>query len=666
MKYFGPYTLEAGKSANLKYTMPRYIGAVRTMVIAGDKGKYGSAEKSSAVKSSLMALGTLPRVMGPQEKVTLPVTIFAMNPDVKNVSVVVTTEGELKISGENKKSLVFTEEGEQMAYFDLEATNLTGVGQVHIVATSGNKKAQYDVELNVRYPMEEVTASKTVVVQPGEEWTKEFVLPGMAGTNSMQVAVSAIPAINLTKRLNYLIRYPYGCIEQTTSSLFPQIYLSGLMQLSDEKLNQIQGNVQQGIRRIQNFQVNNGGFAYWPGGSEANNWGTSYAGHFLLEAEKMGFYIPSNLKTGWIRFQKKTANNFTNNFETSNSFRYKEGAQAYRLYTLALAGQPAYGAMNRLRNNTNLNKQSKWMLALAYAHAGRPETALELLDVRDLDVEEYTDMGFSYGSAFRDKAILLETLVSTNNKDEAYSLLLQLSKVLNSDTWLSTQETAWALRSIASFYRVNEIGDGVGEFELKVGKALVEHNKVANKLISYPVETQDNREQVSFKNVGNQVLFVTMMGTGIPEFGNEMPDNKHITMQVNYMDENNNPINVEKIEQGKDFIARVIVSYNGLNKVLHNVVLNQVFPSGWEILNARLFTGEEANKGSAPDYVDIRDDRVYTFFSLHKGKKATFDIRLNAAYAGKYYLPQVSVETMYSDQYYARYKGAWVQVLQNK
>jgi len=92
------------------------------------------------------------------------------------------------------------------------------------------------------------------------------------------------------------------------------------------------------------------------------------------------------------------------------------------------------------------------------------------------------------------------------------------------------------------------------------------------------------------------------------------------------------------------------------------MALTQIFPSGWEILNTRMIGAEDAFASSESDYRDIRDDRVYTYFSLPEGKEVRYSVLLNAAYAGKYYMPAVYCEAMYNHAINALLKGEWVEV----
>jgi len=124
-----------------------------------------------------------------------------------------------------------------------------------------------------------------------------------------------------------------------------------------------------------------------------------------------------------------------------------------------------------------------------------------------------------------------------------------------------------------------------------------------------------------------------------------------------------NTIDVSKLQQGTDFKAEVKITNPGVVNNYEQMALTQIFPSGWEILNTRFGEVDETNIGDQPDYQDIRDDRVYSYFDLEKSKSKTFTITLTAAYVGKFYLPTVSCEAMYDDKVNARKPGRWVEVV---
>ena len=115
---------------------------------------------------------------------------------------------------------------------------------------------------------------------------------GMKNTNKAFVEVSSFPPLNLESRLQYLVQYPHGCVEQTTSSVFPQLYLSRFMELSVSRKAEIETNIKAGILRLSTFQTPDGGLAYWPGSRQGDEWGSNYAGHFMLKAKDLGYNLP--------------------------------------------------------------------------------------------------------------------------------------------------------------------------------------------------------------------------------------------------------------------------------------------------------------------------------------------------------------------------------------
>ena len=232
VKFLGPFHLDKGETQTKRFTLPQYIGSVKAMVIAGHNGGYGFAEKAVPVKKPLMILATLPRVLGPSEKIQLPVTVFALENNIKNVNVTVQSNAFSNLAGNNSKSITFTKTGDQLVTFDLNVKDFVGIGKVKIIAKSAGETATYDVELNVRNPNPPITKIIEKELKPGESWSTACAPIGMAGTNKNTLVVASIPPLNLAKRLDYLIEYPYGCVEQTTSSAFPQLYLGQLLDLS--------------------------------------------------------------------------------------------------------------------------------------------------------------------------------------------------------------------------------------------------------------------------------------------------------------------------------------------------------------------------------------------------------------------------------------------------
>ncbi len=245
---------------------------------------------------------------------------------------------------------------------------------------SGKETASYETELDIRPSNPSITDMIYGVINPGEGMKKSFALPGMSGTNSGILEVSSIPPIDFGRRLKYLVTYPHGCVEQVTSSAFPQLYLQNVMDVGEENARLIPVNVKAAIEKLGKFILPSGGFGYWPTSGTENEWGTCYAGHFLLKAREGGYEVPSAWITNWTGYQRKTARNWRKRgYQDKWDKQQDELVQAYRLYTLALAGAPELGAMNRLREVQDIYSLAAWRLAAAYSLAGQQETARNMV-----------------------------------------------------------------------------------------------------------------------------------------------------------------------------------------------------------------------------------------------------------------------------------------------
>ncbi len=657
VKFFGPFELGKGDTETHTFTMPRYVGSVRTMVVASSGSAYGEAEATTPVRNPLMVLATLPRVLGPDETVELPVTVFAMKEGVKNVKVKVETNEKIAIEGSNEQALTFDRLGEQVATFRLKVNPKMGVGKVKVIASSGSETAVDEIEIEVRNPNPPLTTIQSGLAETGKSLSIPYQLPGMAGTNKATLEVSALPPLDFGRRLKYLLSYPHGCVEQTTSAAFPQLYLADVVQNGEVTAEMTTKNVKAAINRLAGFIRSDGGLSYWPGSYESSDWGTTYAGHFMLEAEKKGYSLPVGFKNKWIQYQKKQARQW----HRKSTYRGRDLAQAYRLYTLALAGEPELSAMNRMRNLSGLSNQTSWRLAATYALAGHQQVAEELIDAASTSVINQRDNSYTYGSEERDMAMIMETLVLMGKKKEAAELLQGLSKSLSSQQWMSTQTTAYCLLAVSKFVGESGVAKEF-KFEWKANGA---GSKVNSQLPLYQVELDVTKSNgtVTIDNLSGGVLYARVIMDGIPAEGDRTVKASNLQLGLEYKTMNGQVLDVSKLAQGTDFMAIVTVKNPGNFGDVENLALTQIFPSGWEIRNTRLEDIQSAHELSQPDYRDYRDDRVYSYFDLNRGKHKQFVLLLNASYTGRYYLPAVSCEAMYNNSVSARQPGQWVEVV---
>lgn len=656
VKYLGPFELKSGKTASHKITLPNYVGSVKTMIIAGnnDKSAYGSNEKVTPVRKPLMVLASLPRVLSPGETVTLPVTVFAMEKKVKNATINLTVSDALKPINGTSKTISFPEIGEKIVNFEFEVLPSNKFQTIEVSASGNGEKATHKIEVDVENPNPIFQKTTPYNLTKNDSKTITFETYGVAGTNAATIEFSTIPPMDFNKRLQYLISYPHGCIEQTTSGAFPQLYLADVFDITFNKKKEIEENIKAAIQRLDNFQTTSGGLSYWPGEGYENEWGTNYAGHFMLEAEKKGYALPITFKSNWLRYQQTQARQWR-----ANDSRYNTSlTQAYRLYTLALAGKPELAAMNRLRESNYMSNDAKWRLAAAYALAGKESVAQQITQTANIDFVPHKYDYYTYGSPFRNKAMALETMVLLDDSKKR-ELAVSLAKALSSSRWYSTQETAYGLLAMAKM--VEKAGGKALDISfLQNGKTTTIKTEKAIAQRELAITMGSNTVTIS-NNKANDI-YVSIAQKGKLPLGEELSEKRGFKLQTRFLDSNGKAITMDNIKQGDEITAKVTV-INDTSEYVDNIALTQIFPGGWEIVNTS-FTNLGGGATGDARYTDIRDDRVNFYFDLGNKKSKTFIVKLNASYLGKYYLPGTQVEAMYDNNYYARNKGTWIEIKQ--
>lgn len=668
VKFIGPFYLAKGKQQTHTLKLPMYVGSVRAMVVAGQDGAYGNAEKTAFVRTPLMLLSTLPRVLSTQEEITVPVNVFAMENQVKNVTVSLEASGAgVQITGNRQQSLTFDQPGDQLAYFTLKTGSKTGKATIHLTASGNGQQTKETIEIEVRNPNPVVTLRNSQWIEAGQEAELSYTLAGSSSANNqVQLEVSRIPSVDISRRFDFLYNYQHHCTEQLTSKALPLLFVSQFKAVDEQEAEKIKTNVQEAIRQIYARQLPNGGFVYWPGNAVADEWITSYTGMFLTLAQEKGYAVHPNVLNKWKRFQRAAAQNWRMPQEASNwQIWQSELQQAFRLYTLALAGAPEYGAMNRMKEQPGLSIQAKWRLAAAYALTGKMKPAGELVYNAETTVIPYSSMNLIYGSSDRDEAMILETLILMKRDRDALQQAKKVSQNLAQENWFSTQSTAFALMAMG---RLAEQLSGTLDFTWNWNGKQQPAVKSAKAVFEKEIATSPKSGTVSVKNKGKGALSVDLI-TRTQLLNDTLPaiaDN--IRLDVKYTDMAGSPISVEDIRQGTDFMSAVTLSNISGTSDYSNLALTHIIPSGWEIYNERMIVPEvsssSTNEANVPEssagkytYKDIRDDRVLTYFDLRRGESKTFTVRLQATYAGNFILPAIQCEAMYDAAVQARTKA---------
>ena len=661
----GPFTLKKGEKVSHTLTLPNYMGAVRIMVVAKNEASFGSSEKLVPVKSPLMLFASAPKTLAPGDEFSLPVNIFSTQNNIGKV--VITAEDEAGILKNITPSISINMQGlkEKLSQISFKAGNKTGIAKINIKISSAQGSAFQMIEIPVRNPNPITYRIKSQVLKPGEMWTEDLESFGQKGTREIILETSSLSNIGLQKRLSFLLTYPYGCLEQTVSAAFSQLYLEQWVKLTPYQDKLRQKHIQSAIQQINKFQLPSGGFSYWPGNYQFDEWVTSYTGQFLLEAKTAGFIVPSNMLKKWEKFQVKLIKGLGMN-EAWASAETSQMNQAYRLYTLALAGKAEKGAMNQMRETKSLYLSAANRLAGAYALAGNKDIAIKILNSK---YKKQTTIGYynSYGSDLRDKAQLLESYLLSGNKTVSANLAMQLGKDLSSNNWYSTHSTGYALLALSKYLGSQKAGEPAKfRFNSKEtnGKWVdVQHNEATSF-----TQFQDfsGKQKVQIKNTGKSTLFFQLVQSGQEELGKVVVSKKGILLSVDFKSLNGKKLDPTQIIQGEDFTAEITVKHTGENPYHYqDLGLTQIFPSGWEIINERI-TDFNNQSGINYDFLDIKTDRTSYFFSLQEREVKKFTVRLNATFKGRYYFPAANVSDMYNHTITANTEGKWIYVTNTK
>ena len=651
VKFLGPFTLSGG-TATHKIDLPMYVGSVRVMVVAGHAGAYGSAEKSVIVRSPLMLLTTLPRRLAPGESVRMPVNVFAMEGGAKDVSVKVEVKGPVQIDGSASQTVHFSENGDKLISFALK-TDASGQGPATITvrAESGSFKAHETVHIDVVNPNPPKRESYTRLLAPGEKAGFSWKAYRPGEEESALLEISSFPSIDFSDTFDFVKYYRHLCTEQLSSRAFFLLYARDLLSPEDKaKADEILPGI---LEQLKTRQRPDGGFSYWPESNYSQPWATSMAGEVLMEARRQGFPVQQRCIDGWVSFQKKSVKDYRHR----ETYNLSDLDQAYRLYTLALAKAPDFGAMNRLKESSSLCLQARWRLAEAYAVAGKKETASQLTDASSLSIATPSSgLGNTWWSAARDKAMIAESLVETGNVGKALALAGEIAEGFSAKH-ASTQEIAWVSKAMATLSKV--VGNGLADVRFYQRQDEVFEVTGAGALVQRKLDFAIGEAHV--ENRSNSTVYAHLTVRERVAAGQKVaPAASGVKVSVSYRTLSGESLDVSSLAQGTEFRADITVADLTGTAASGSMALSFSAPSGWEIWNDRLFGG---GADAQCEYRDIRDDSVRWYFSLGAGEVKHFSIRLQAAYEGTFLLPEIVCEDMYNPDYKSNTANATVHVV---
>lgn len=615
VRFLGPFTLDKGKATH-RIKLPMYVGSVRIMVVAGHEGAFGNAEKSVPVRNPLMLLASLPESLGCGESIALPVNVFAMEDGTDEVKLNIRTEGPVK-PVESGCVLKFRGTGDKLASFILKAGSDTGRARIIIEAEGGGRKVSEVVEMDVvkRNPVSYSVERR--LLEAGDSCRFEWQA---AETLSAGVQLAGFPCCDYDAVLDFIKSYPYDCSSQLAAKGLAA--LSVMEAVTKDRRKEAEELVDAMLKRLYSRQLSNGGFGSWPAATRADESCSSLVGEFMLKASSKGFKPDKGVVSAWKNFQKKCSVNYRN----GSAVELDRLVQAYRLYTLALAGNPDESAMNRLKSEGQLNGESAWRLAAAYCLGGKKNIAREMVS------------GAGICSDRRGRAVMMGTLVLCGETMRAAAL---------ADEVASNMDRGWNIELLA--YSADAMSSLSGKMGDEVLEAEVDGQLIRNAEALCRYEPEIENGCCSIVNKGKGSIRATLR-LGMDGDRSEAAESG-IRLKRSFTGADGKTIDPTSLRQGEDFYIKLKLS-NLSGRDIDDLVLSQSIASGWEIFNERLYGLGEDSRDTA-SYKDIRNGRCDWFFGLPAGSSASFSLRIQASYSGEYTLPAASCRSMGEEEIFA-------------
>jgi uncharacterized protein YfaS (alpha-2-macroglobulin family) len=643
--------------------IPQFSGDLRIMAVAYQGSSFGAASKNMKVADPIVMSTSLPRFLSPGDTVLVPVTLTNTTSGVAEATTQLQVTGPLTIIGDATKKVSIKANSEAVAMFKAYAKKEIGIGSLTTTVSALNEKFKEEVEITVRPPSSLIKQSGAGQALAGKTTTLDLSTDLIPKTVEGKLLISRSPIIQFADNLDYLLGYPHGCLEQTVSKAFPQLYFNDLVKgarIGRKSLEDPNKNVQEAIRKISAMQLYNGGLSYWLGGYEESWWGTVYAAHFLTEARKAGFEVSNSLLDkayGYLQQKVKGKTTYDYHYYENSAYRTRQIAAKeifYSLYILALVGKQDLSVMNYYKANTQLLAlDSRYLLASTYKMLGDDASARQLLPASFEGEKSTSVFGGSFHSYLRDMAISLDVLVESDPNNPQIGVLTQhLSKQLKDQRYLSTQERAFAFMALGKVAKKANEGNATAEI-LSEGKSIG----------SYTGGTLVLTKNLSGKNIeiaakGSGSLYYFWELKGLSADGNVKEADNYLRVRKTFYDRNGKQYSGNTFKQNDLVVVQITVNTTDNSRV-DNVVITDILPAGFEIENPRLSQSSEMAwiKGeSVPEHFDIRDDRI-NLFTRVDGKARSFYYVVRAVSKGSFVMGPVSADAMYNGEYHS-YNGA--------
>ncbi|MCA0302660.1 MAG: alpha-2-macroglobulin family protein [Proteobacteria bacterium] len=655
--FSGAVKLDDKGEAKIALEVPDFIGQLRVMVVAYAKSRVGSADKRVFVRDAVTADAVLPRFLAPDDRGRLALSLHNVDGAAGDYRLTVQASGAVSLDRPVAETRRLASGQRELLTWPLVASSDAGFGKVAVeVSGPGNFAVRREWDIQVR-PAQTPSAVDTVSqLAAGRELTldRNVIAEFAPGTAQVGVSLTRVPGIDVAALLRALDKYPFGCIEQTTSRALPLLYYNDVALLgygpSDPR---IPDRVQEAVYRIVDMQLPDGSFGMWGPWTPAAEWLQAYALDFLLRARDQSMAVPAAPLQRALGWMNRNADKFTPN------------AQAYAWYVLARAGLADPGRVRYFqdKDGANISDGLAWaQLAAALNQVAEPGRA-RLAFAKARDMADAVGRGDYYGSALRNRAALLALAAEAGGR-EGFAQVASIvgEKLAANVNQTTTQEQAWLVLAARAMSGAG--GDLV--------YALDGERKTAPRdPVTINPDAAAIARGVRLRNEGDGAVWLQVTARGVPR--EALPaTTQGISVQREFLTLSGRPADLRRLRQNE----RLIVSISGRNVAggYHEVALLDLLPAGFEI---EAVLNEETAKPfgflaklSDTRIAEARDDRFFASFSLGRrpyrswwdseeelkqsvnGYHVAYIVR--AVTPGAFALPAVNVSDMYAPRVHGR------------
>ena len=479
----------------------------------------------------------------------------------------------------------------------------------------------------------------------------------LAGQGTITVNIANTRLNDLGETVSQLLHYPYGCAEQTGSSLLPWIVLrdtTGLLPLLRHSTNDVETAIRAGVARLFTMQTRSGGLGYWPHAKEPMLWASAYGGIVLALAQRHGVEVPKEefaLLLDYLRQQLPSASG-----DAADLDDYCLG-----LYALALAGraEPAYHEkLFSLR--AKLGAEDRALLALAIAESQGPAQMIGQLLQAGSDPRRRSEP--SFGCPAREEAIRLLAWVHYQPGDPRIDRFVDdLMRDQKQAHWGTTQGDAWSLLALTEYARRVEGQLQPAEGQLMWGgHSVAFHLDGRTNIFTQTLATTNlaGAGLILLKTTTNR-LYTSVLIEARPPAVQQPRQDRGFGLQRRYerLDDDNHPRDARVLHVGD----RVLVTLDlAVHETARYVAVDDALPAILEAVNPEFKTQEAGPRGATvgddaewlSNFREIRKDRCMYFADWIGPGNYTIRYVARVRAAGTVTAPPAKIEEMYHPERY--------------